>query len=85
MPKQADTQQPQANGFGTRADGCHHAPEGGKDQGDAAITGMSLAGPGQGQTNQQQGVDMPFGAGQLFQGNQSLDKVMGVRRVRGIA
>ena len=38
-----------------------------------------------GQTNQQQGVDMPFGAGQLFQGNQSLDKVMGVRRVRGIA
>ena len=83
--KQADTQQPQANGFGTRADGCRHAPEGGKDQGDAAITGMSLAGPGQGQTNQQQGVDMPFRAGQLFQGNQSLDKVMGVRRVRGIA
>ena len=40
--KQPDTQQPQANGFGTRADGCHHAPEGGKDQGDAAITGMSL-------------------------------------------
>ena len=24
---------------------------------------------------------MPFGAGQLFQGNQSLDKVMGVRRI----
>ena len=23
--KQADTQQPPANGFGTRADGCHHA------------------------------------------------------------
>ena len=69
----------------SKADGCHHAPEGGKDQGDAAITGMSLAGPGQGQTNQQQGVDMPFGTGQLFQGNQSLDKVMGVRPVRGIA
>src|SRR3954470_5212814 len=73
--KQTDTEQPQANGFGTRAEGCHHAPEGSKDQGDAAITGVSLADPGQGQTNQQQRVDMPFGTRQLFQGNQSLDKV----------
>ena len=79
--KQSDPKQPQANGFGTRADGCHHAPEGGKDQGDAAITGVSLADPGQGQTNQQQGVDMSFGARQLFQGNQALDKVTNVRGI----
>src|SRR5436853_5106234 len=80
--KQADTQQPQTNGFGTRANGCHQASEGGKNQGDTAITCLSLAGPGQSQTNQQQGVDMAFGAGQVFRGNQSLDKVMGIRSVR---
>jgi hypothetical protein len=82
--KQADTQQPLTNGFSTRADGCHYATEGGKDQGNAAVTGVGLAGPGQGQTNQQQGIDMPFGAGQFIQSNQSLDKGVGVRRVRGL-
>ena len=79
--KQADTQQPQANGLGTRAHGDHHTLEGGKDQGDAAITAVSLADPGQSQANQQQGVDMPFGARQLFGCNQSPSKERGIRSV----
>src|SRR5271155_5741992 len=82
--KQADTQQPQANGFSTRPDGCHNTLEGGKDQGDAAIAAVSVASPGQGQTNQQQGIDMPFGAGQFFRGNHSLDMGLCVRSIRAI-
>ena len=50
--KQADTQQPQANGLGTRANGDDNTFKGGKDQGDSAITAVSLADPGQSQANQ---------------------------------
>jgi hypothetical protein len=49
--KQADTQQPEANGLGTWANGDHNTLERGKDQGDSAITAVSLADPGQSQAN----------------------------------
>src|SRR5512140_2361876 len=55
--------------------------EGGKDQSDAAITAVSLADPGQSQANQQQGVDMSFGARQLFGCDQSPSKEGGIRSV----
>lgn len=69
--EQANPQKPQANGFRTRTNCGDNAFEGGEDQGNAAIAGVSLADPGQSQANQQERIDMPRGTRQVFGGNQS--------------
>ena len=45
-----------------KANGGYQALEGGEDQGDAAITGVSPTNPVESQANQEEGVEMPFGA-----------------------
>jgi hypothetical protein len=69
------------DGFGTRANGGYQALEGGEDQGDAAITGVSPTNPAESQANQEEGVEMPFGARQLLGGNQSAGEQTGLRSV----
>jgi hypothetical protein len=67
--EQADAQQPQANGFSTRARCGDNALKGREDQGNAAIAGVRFADPSQSQANQLERVDMPFGVRQIVGGN----------------
>jgi hypothetical protein len=62
--KQADAQQPQANGFGARRTRKEQAAERGKDKGDGATGGKSGTGPIDSEANDQQREGVPFGASQ---------------------